>query len=153
MMERFTDITLWVCATALVPFMDYFVCLINKYLFTDWSFLKWLVVLLILDLLTGIWKSYSKKEAMTSRGLRMTLSKVIQYSVFLIVIHVLVHFTIDGERVTMLDWLDDYAYTFLMCIEARSIWENINEIKKFVDIKDIISQFISNLSINFKKKQ
>lgn len=140
--EKFTDFKLWLLTALFAPAVHS----INKYLFNDWGFIKWLLILMFLDLFSGLWRSKLEGNLITSKGLRDTVTKFIQYGVFLIVIHVLMNFEIDGHPVRIFSWMDDAAYTFLMVIEAKSIWENITKVRPKLDLNYFIER------ITFRKK-
>lgn len=109
---------------------------IQKYLLADISFGKWLVLAMMIDLLTGVCKVWITKgwRIITSKGLRDTVSKCIQYGSFLIITHILTHFEIDGQVMfSKLDWLQKIAFEFLILIEIKSVYENITAINPRLD--------------------
>lgn len=130
--------------------------LIQKYLFGDMEYLVWLCIVLTLDLVTGITRVALTEGigAVTSKGIRMTLKKFIQYGSFLIVTHVLVHFTVGG-RVVIGDaaaFLEGWAYTLLILVEIKSVYENIVAIEpRWAFVEKIISKI--NLIISEKEKE
>lgn len=104
---------------------------IEKYIFSDLLFLPWLLLAMTLDLITGINKVVHRHgwSGVNSYGLRRTVSKVIQYSVFLILINLLVNFEISGETVMgELSWVIKVSQQYLIFIEAKSIKENLDEV-------------------------
>lgn len=119
---------------------------ITKYIFADKGFLKWLIIAMTIDLITGIAKAYVKKEAITSKGLRDTISKVTQYGALLIITHVLTHYEIGGTPVTNTLWINKLVMEFILIIECKSVYENIVEINPAFDFvtsmwKKIIKTF------------
>jgi hypothetical protein len=131
---------------------------ISKYLFADFTFLKFLVIACSLDLLTGITKVWVNNgmSAITSRGIRDTVSKAIQYGSFLIITHVLTHFEVGGQTNSEFLWLNKVAYEFLILIEIKSVYENIIKINPkldFIDgvVKRILEIFKSKNSTNETK--
>lgn len=126
--------------------------LVNKYLFNDFEFLKWLIVVCFLDLLTGMWKVWITQgyQAITSRGIRDTVSKIIQYGSFLIITHVLTHFQIGGKATYFnWQWINDVAYEFLILIEIKSVYENIVRINPKMDF---MKPILEKLTQMFKKE-
>lgn len=110
---------------------------IGKYIFNDYSFLKSLVIVMVLDLITGIAKVWKNEgaQAITSKGLRDTIIKFIQYGAFLIAAHVLTHYQIGGvSRETDLEWVNKLAKEFIIIIEVKSVYENIVRINSRFDI-------------------
>lgn len=143
LVEKFMDVKLWLITALAAPAVHH----INKYLFNDWQFIKWLLILMFLDLVTGLWRARQEDRMITSKGFRDSITKMIQYGIFLIVIHVLMNFEISGEPSGLFQWMDDAAYTFLMVIEAKSIWENITNVRAN---KFDLTWFIEK--ITFRKK-
>lgn len=99
----------------------------TKYIFTDVEFLKWLFIAMIVDLVTGVTKVWVKEghKAITSKGLRDTVAKFIQYGAFLIVTNILANFEVNGKVVAPLGFITDSAYVILILIEIKSVYENI----------------------------
>lgn len=147
-LSNLTDFKIFIC----VLFLDVIgvFAFINKYLFSDVTFLKWLVVVMVLDLITGITKVWINEgaKAITSKGLRCSVSKVIQYSAFLIVTHVLTHFQIGDQTNTDFTFLSKMAYEFLILIEIKSVYENIIRINPSLDVVT----FVSNKIVSALKK-
>lgn len=121
---------------------------LKKYIFSDWSFLKWLIIVMILDLITGVTKIWVNEglKSITSRGLRDTVSKIIQYGAFLIVTHVLTHFEIGGQVYTDYNWINKIAYEFLIFIEIKSVYENIIKINPKLDFITYLKNKIGDLA-------
>lgn len=131
---------------------------IEKYLLSDIGFGKWLVLTMVIDLATGINKVWTNEgiSQITSKGLRDTVSKCIQYGSFLIITHILTHFEIGGQVILKnLDWLLKLAFEFLIFIEIKSVYENIRDTKS--SRLDFISELVKkgkeilNLFISKKK--
>lgn len=131
---------LGVALLQIVPF-------VQKYLFSDFTFLKWLVVAMICDLVTGIVKAWNRKEPITSKGLRDTISKCVQYGVFLIITNVLTHYEINGQAVSNFNfgWLTKLAYEFVILIEIKSVYENIVAINPKLDLFKKVFKKIAEL--------
>lgn len=133
---RFLEIDIW----AWMPYITAFFLFIQKYVYNDWSFLISLGVLMFLDLVTGVWKAIKNKNAVTSIGLRDTAIKLVQYGVFLITIHVLISFQVNGKIIGVLNYADECGYSFLILIEAKSIFENLQVIDQRFDFSGIIDK-------------
>lgn len=125
---------------------------ITKYIFQDLTYLKFLAVACILDLITGVWKVIITEgiKAVTSRGLRDSVTKLISYGAFLIIIHVLTHFEINGQTSSTFLWLNKIALEFLILIEIKSVYENIIKINPSLDFIDRVIQKIAD---TIKKKK
>lgn len=145
LLTSFTDVKLWlwtVVGTTGVAFVE-------QYVYRDWEFLKYLMVLMVIDLLTGVVNAVKRSEAVTSFGLRRSAIKLIQYGVFLIVMHILSTFTINGEVQTAYHWVTQGGYIFLIGVEAKSILENIAKLDDRFDI----GSFIEKIKEVFTKKK
>lgn len=113
----------------------------DKYIFKDTGFLKWLVIAMILDLITGVTKAYKQGgiKNITSKGLRDTVKKCIQYGALLIVTNVLTHYEIDGvAAIGGMMWLNKLAMEFILIIECKSVYENIVAIDSSFDFVSFI---------------
>lgn len=149
LMISFTDLKLWALATVITPIV-YF---IEKYVFSDWDFIPYLLMVMVLDIITA-WlrillktpKEGEEKEEITSRGMRQTIAKSVQYFVFLITIHLLTNIPVKGERIEIYDWIIDMAYTFLIVIEVNSIWENLMGMRNGFDLS-VFMKKIANSDI------
>lgn len=116
---------------------------IEKYIFGDFGFAKWLIVTMMIDLLTGITKVWVNEglKKVTSKGLRDTVSKCIQYGAFLIITHILTHFEVNGEVIFgKWDWLSKLAFEFLILIEIKSVYENLTAINPRLDFINILAE-------------
>lgn len=123
-LHALTNVKLW-CMSFLLQ-IQIFSDFVTKWLVGDVGFLKWLAIAMGCDLATGIAKAYRKKESITSKGLRDTVSKCIQYGTFLIITHVLTHFEIGGKvQYPQLEWLNKLSLEFIILIEIKSVYENI----------------------------
>lgn len=108
---------------------------IERYMFNDWSYLKFLVIACTLDFITGVTKVWVVQGSafITSKGFRDSVSKIVQYGAFIIITHVLTHFEVGGVKYIQLDWLDSAAYIALILIEGKSVYENIVAINPKMD--------------------
>lgn len=136
--ESFSDAKLWLITYMIAPIIMF----IEKYIFNDWQFLKYLIIVMILDIFSALCRVYltEGKENITSRGMRQTVVKSVQYFVFLITIHLLTNIHVNGDRITIYDWIIDVAYTFLIVIEIRSIWENLMKMNNKFDLSGFIKK-------------
>ena len=100
---------------------------IDKYIFGDWEFVKFLVVVMVLDTVLGLVKHIIRKDV-SSKAWGMISRKVIIYAAVLVLAHVMCNFKIDGEVVESFIWFRNFACSALMVREAISIIENVEEI-------------------------
>jgi len=110
---------------------------IQKYLYNDWEFLIWLLILVTIDTMTGVWKSYKQKQ-ISSKGFSQVITKITVYGIFLIVVHILQYFTIDNKTTEIFNWLDNVAFSTLLAREAISIFENLAMIEPRLIPKKIL---------------
>ena len=156
LMNHFVDVKLWLLAGSITLLQrinfsgnEWF----SKYIFSDLSFLKWMTIVMMIDLITGItkvWKNEGRSKV-TSKGLRDTVSKCIQYGSFLIITHILTHFEIDGKiALPNMDWINSMAYKFLLIIEIKSVYENIVAINPKLDF---MSSLIDKILLSIKQNR
>ena len=108
-----------------------------------------LFIFLLLDLITGIRKARINKQAITSLGLRKSLSKFLEYSIAILASQV---FTFIFKLDITLSY---YVALFIATIELKSIFENISEttgINLWKVVRKLIPS-ISQLEEEKKKKK
>lgn len=120
-MKNFKMIAL--IALPVSPFIEIF----ERYVFGDWEFVKWLVVMMFIDTLLGFVKHLIARDV-SSRAWGMIAKKLIIYSCVLVLSHVMSNFSIAGQVVDSFVWFRYFACTALMIREALSIIENVEEI-------------------------
>lgn len=108
-----------------------------------------LFIFLLFDLITGIRKARLNKQAITSGGLRRSISKFIEYSIAILASQVFTYiFKLDLT-------LSYYVALFICTIELKSIFENISEttgINLWKVVKKVIPS-ISQLEEEKKEKK
>lgn len=97
---------------------------LEKYIFNDWAFLGFLAILVMMDTLTSMVKNW-KNKTVSSQGFSKVFLKVLLYGAFLILIHGMKSYEVNGERNALFTWIDDIGYAAIMAREALSIIENI----------------------------
>ncbi len=112
-----------VVAIPITPFVGWF----EKYVFGDWEFLKFLVVLMIVDTLMGFLHHIKKKD-FSVEGFEKILIKVICYGCALIVAHDLSSYKILGASIGGFEWFRVTICTALIVREALSILNNIQKV-------------------------
>lgn len=100
----------------------------QKYVFADWNFIGYLLVVYVVDTLLGVTMSL-KQRRHHSRQFRGMFEKFIQYGAVLIMVHVLCEFTVDGKKNTILEALVPHfkavMYLAVLWAEVKSIDENL----------------------------
>lgn len=97
--------------------------LFEKYLFSDWQYLIFLVTIVGIDSILGAYAAYKRHE-LSSKGWGKIIEKLLIYFSFLVMTHVLMFVTINGQPVTLLSWLDDTLFFAILIREAISVVEN-----------------------------
>lgn len=114
--------------------------LVEKYMFADWEYVKFLMIFVIIDTLTSWWYNI-KNKSFSSIGYSLIFKKIIIYSILLILAHGLATHTIDGEILGPLKWCRTFICTALLIREAISIIENLNKIMPGIIPEKITSYF------------
>lgn len=154
LLAKLLDIKLWIAAWLLQikPVSDF----ITKYIFSDMGYLKWLVIVMSIDLFTGIAKVVKNDgwKSVSSKGLRDTVVKCIQYGAFLIITYVLTHYEIGGQvQMRNTEWLSKIAYQFIILVEIKSVYENIVAIDNRLDfVATTLYKVVDMLPKKFKNK-
>lgn len=100
---------------------------VEKYVFNDWQFLVFLVVVVGVDTVLGFWKNW-RYHTLSSAGFSKLFTKILIYGSVLVLTHVLTRFTIGGEANTIFSWFDTVMYSAIMVREAISIVEKVGAI-------------------------
>lgn len=143
-----SDIKVWTISILYISFEGIINVVYDNtthYLFNDFTYLRWLVITMILDFVTGLTKAWVNRVPITSKGFRNSVSKVIQYGSFLIITHVLTHFQILGQDNSKFQFLNNIAYTFLILTEIKSVYENAEAINPKLAILKPLIKFIDRI--------
>jgi hypothetical protein len=81
-----------------------------------------------IDGILGVYIAF-KNRAFTCKSVGMLLQKVLIYTCFLVVIHILSHFTVEGEKNNFFGWLNGFAYLAIIVRESIYILEHITTIR------------------------
>lgn len=108
-------------------FLSPVVALIEKYLFDDWQFLFFFMVLVGVDTVTGFLKYFLLNRVNSSAWGKFG-KKVVGYGSFLIVIHVLTNYTDNAAAKFAFAWIEQAGYAALVVRESISIIENVGVI-------------------------
>jgi len=102
--------------------------LFNTYIFNDWSFLVYLVIMIMIDTILGVWKAFKYGKLSSARFGGLVIKSVL-YAIFLVVIHNLTNFSTNDVTKSIFMWVEELCYAALLVREAISIIENIGAIK------------------------
>ena len=115
-------------ATDLTDKWQHGVQFFETYVFDDWQFLIFFLMLLTIDMILNFYKSFSTKT-LTLKLVGILFQKVLIYTCFLVLVHIVSHYTIDGEKNSFFGWFSSVAYSAVMVRESISILENISSIR------------------------
>lgn len=124
---------------------------IEKYIFNDWEFLKYLMILVILDTLIS-WIYHLKIKDFSSKGFSMILTKLLIYSSILIVAHIIGNFTVEGGNVEIYTWFNSVVCNALIIRESISIIENAAKINPNL-VPQRIKKYLVDFDENGSKKE
>jgi phage-related holin len=117
---------------------------IEQYMFGDMARLHILVLLVLVDFVTGICKSWVQGLPITSKKFRDSIGKVVQYGAFLIVTNLLVGVSVMGEHLSNPKGLITFSYMALILTECLSIYENVVAINpKLAFVRQAVERFKS----------
>jgi hypothetical protein len=97
---------------------------IEKYVFNDWQFLVFLMVMITCDSVIAI-VCHWKNRSLSNKGFAKLFIKVIIYTCFLTATHALRYYTIEGIPNSIFTWVDYFCYSAIMLREFMSILEGI----------------------------
>lgn len=104
---------------------------VERFLWSDWEFMGFLVVLIFLDAITSAIIEYKNKK-LSSIFFQDLILKAFAYSVVLITIHVISNHTVKGNPnsilASVLPFLDAVIYAAILIKEALSINENLTHL-------------------------
>ena len=124
---------------------------IEKYLFADWDFLWFLIIFMTIDTLTSWWY-HIKNKSFSSKGFARLFTKIIIYSILLILAHGFAAHTVNGETIEPLKWFRTFICTALMVREGLSIIENLNKIMPGI-IPPMITKYLNDFDEHGKFKK
>ena len=126
--------------------------LLNKYVFDDWDYLRFLLVLICVDTALGFYKAILEKK-ISPEGFGQILKKFIIYFAALICGHVLSTFTVSGSIQTGFGYLNNVIYCAVIIKESISLFKNIAKIDPGVFPDKIISLLEGFENHPIKKKK
>jgi hypothetical protein len=100
----------------------------ETYVFADWQFLTFFLILQLIDTFLVFYKAVVAKS-FTTKLLGIIFQKIVIYICFLILVHILANYTIEGERNVFFGWFTAVAYSAVMVRESIAILENISSIR------------------------
>lgn len=115
---------------------------LHKYVFDDWVFLGFLMVIITADTISGTVAAWRLRK-FSSKGFSKIISKLLGYMSLLVSTHVLTHFNVVGaEMIPTFMYIKYAVYCTVILIEYISILENLQ--KMGVHIPDFIRKHLEN---------
>lgn len=99
-------------------------------------------VLIVVDLVTGIWSASNRKEPITSAGLRRTVTKLFVYEVAIMLAYLTEHYMSDIIPFVKM------ASAMVSLVELKSVYENLNDISG----SDLLKVLITKLGSENQEK-
>lgn len=99
-----------------------------KYIFSDFGYLKGIVILMVFDALSGVILAIKERRFDIVVLFKNSLLKATAYAIFVASVSVVVKLPIDGKVTDWVQFLDDYLFMGIALIELWSIVQNINRI-------------------------
>lgn len=96
-------------------------------------------VLIVADLITGIWAAYKRGEAITSAGLRRSITKMLVYQATIILAFLVEKYMLDGVLP-----ITKIASSFIGITELKSVLENLNNASGGQLLKNLINKLGSD---------
>ena len=100
----------------------------ETYVFADWQFLNFLLVLVLINGMLNLYSSYKSKQ-LNYKLFGWFLQKIFVYTCFMVLVHSLSHFTIEGEKNNFFGWFNGLAYSALMIRESIYILDTMATIR------------------------
>jgi toxin secretion/phage lysis holin len=97
---------------------------IEKYVFNDWDYLRFLFIIAMVDTALGTYKALLKRQ-FSSRSFGACINKIVVYMAALITTHVMISFTVHNKAYPVFSWFDTVVFSAIIIREAVSIFENI----------------------------
>lgn len=100
----------------------------EKYVFSDWNFVGYFMVVFLVDTVLGVLLSFRRGHH-HSRNFRQVFTKLIQYVLALVSVHVLIEFQVDGQPNVLTKLASKLfkggMYLAVLWAEVKSIDENL----------------------------
>jgi phage-related holin len=101
---------------------------VETYVFADWKFLTFLGILLLIDTFLSIVKNWDTKKSVRKITI-LLFHKLIIYTCFLVLVHIIAHYTIEGKPNEFFGWFDNVAYSALIIRQSIFVLENMAAIQ------------------------
>ena len=109
--------------------MAQLVTVVSQWFYSDLVFLNWLFVVVILDTVSGIYKSVKLKEFDFKKFLSFVFEKFFAYGILLVLANAFDNIQIHNASVDVFSFVPTLIASGLFLREAYSILENIVQIR------------------------
>jgi hypothetical protein len=99
-----------------------------KYVFSDFSYLKGIFIIIFLDAVSGVVLAIKEHRFDMVVFFKNSLLKATAYAIFLASVSVVIKLEIGGKTTEWVQFLDDYLFMGIALVELWSIVQNINRI-------------------------
>lgn len=117
---------------------------LGRFVAVDVDLAALLVLLVAIDFVTGLLSAYRRRVPVSSRGLRQTIVKVVEYALFCLTCTAVGN-TLGAAGIPLLSagflYLGPLGYAFCILTEARSIFENTGNMGWLAKLKDLTDSF------------
>lgn len=120
--------------------MTAIVVFVERYIFSDWPFLIFLSVLVVLDTVLGFGYAVSQSEV-NPRKFGSILVKIVVYGSVLVVGHVIENFEVSSIQIPGGVYFKITIYASVVVLEGLSIFRNLGKIDKDLVPKFLIKRF------------
>lgn len=97
-----------------------------KYVFSDFDFLGFLFVAMVVDAIAKMKALKGTGQFEWKKMFDGTMKKMSKYGLWLIICHVLVYYTVSGEKNVFFGYFESALLSILMAREAISVSKNLN---------------------------
>lgn len=98
---------------------------VEQYVFKDWKYLVFLLILIGVDTAFGFYRAWRDKRV-ESRAWGKVIEKLFLYAGLLVTFHVLLHFTVNGEAPGWFGAIEKAVYSYIIIREAISVVEHVS---------------------------
>lgn len=138
--QKAAELALEVIHKSKYGLMTAVVVFIERYIFSDWPFLIFLSVLVVLDTVLGFGYAVSQSEVNVKK-FGSILVKVVVYGSVLVVGHVIENFEVSNTQIPGGVYFKITIYASVVVLEGLSIFRNLGKIDKDLVPKFLIKRF------------
>jgi hypothetical protein len=138
--QKATELATEVIIKSKYGLMTALIIFVERYIFSDWPFLIFLTVLVVLDTALGFGYAFSISQV-SARKFSGILVKIVVYGSVLVVGHVVENFSVSGLTIPGGVYFKITIYASVVVLEGLSIFRNLGKIDKDLVPKFLIKRF------------